>query len=209
MSLSADALVTLAEAKAYLNHTGTAEDTQIEFAINKASDYVQSALGWGPIKARTQTWRLRPYCGLYLYAPIRPIDVTATVTITIDGTSQTVWRSTADDPQTGKDIIVVSSVAGSNLCPDQFYRAAGWSGSGTSPEPILLTYTGGIASASALPGRILEAFQLILAKFFKDEIHQNPDTISFSNPAGIVTRIDTDIPRRAKELLERDRQVFV
>jgi hypothetical protein len=209
MSLSADALVTLAEAKAYLNHTGTAEDTQIETAINKASDYVQSALGWGPIKTRTQTWRLPPYCGLCLYAPIRPIDVTATVTITIDGTAQTVWRSSADDPQTGKDVIVVSSVSGSSLCPDQFYRAAGWTGAGLLPEPILLTYTGGFASASALPGRIREAFELILSKFFKDEIHQNPDTVVYSNSVGTVTRVDTEIPRRARELLDRDRQVFV
>lgn len=209
MPLSADALVTLAEAKLYLNHQGDGEDAQLEAAINKASDYVQSKLGWGPIKERTQTWRLPPYVGCYLYAPIRPIKVTAAVTITLDGVAQTVWRSPADDPVADKDVVVVSSVPGSSLCPDQFYRAAGWSGAGTSPEPIVLTYTGGLASAAALPARILEAFQLILGKFFRDEIHQNPDTISFSGPGGTVTRIDTDIPRRAREILESDRQVFV
>lgn len=209
MPLTADALVTLAEAKAYLNHIGDAEDAQIETAINKASDYVQSKLGWGPIKERTQTWRLPSYDGCHLYAPIRPIKVTSTVTITLDGVAQTVWRSSADDPEAGKDVVVVSSVPGSSFCPDRFYRAAGWWGSGSSPEPIALTYTGGLASAALLPGRILEAFNLILGKFFRDEVHQNPDTISFSGPGGTVTRVDTDIPRRAREILEGDRRVFV
>ena len=209
MALTADALVTLQEAKEYLSHTGDAQDPQIEAAINKASDYVQSRLGWGPLKERTSTWRLPPYCGSYLYAPIRPIKVTSTITITVDDVAQTVWRAVGDDPQAGKDVIVVSSVAVSGLCPDQFYRAAGWEGGGSLPEPIVLTYTGGFATAAVLPGRILEAFQLVLAKFFKDEIHQNPDTISFSGPGGTVTRVDTDIPRRAKEILDADRRVFV
>jgi hypothetical protein len=207
--LTADALVTLAEAKVYLGHQGDNEDPQIEEAINKASDYVQARLAWGPIKARTATWRLPAYCGTFLYAPIRPINIGSLVTITIDGTAQTVWRSPADDPQTGKDVIVASSVPVSSLCPDQFYRAGGWAGAGLVPDPIVLTYTGGIASSSLLPGRILEAFYLILGKFVRDELHQNPDTVSFSGPGGTVTRIDTDIPRRAREILESDRRVFV
>jgi hypothetical protein len=206
MPLTVDALVSLDEAKAYLHHQGNAEDPQLEDAINKASDYVQARLGWGPIKARTATWRLSGFSGSCLYAPIRPINTAATVTITVDGTAQTVWRTTADDPQTDKDVIVISSVPGSALCPDQFYRRAGWEGAGSVPQPIVLTYTGG---AVTVPGRILEAFYLILGKFVRDEIHQNPDTISFSGPGGTVTRADTDIPRRARDILDADRRIFV
>jgi hypothetical protein len=206
--LSAIALATLDEAKAYLNQTGDAQDPQIEAAVNKASDYLESKLG--PLKVRTKTWRLpgREH-GCRLYAPIAPIDVTADITITIDGVAQTVWKSLVDDPVAGKDVVVVSSAPESSLCPDQFHRVGGWNSTTGEPEPIVLTYTGGFANAAALPGRFLEAFQLVLAKFFKDEIHQNPDTISFSGPGGTFTRIDSEIPRRAREILDFDRRIPV
>lgn len=208
MPLNANALVTLAEAKAYLNHTGDAQDAQIEAAINKTSAYLENRLG--PLKERTQTWSIPPLVnGCRLNAPIRPILVTATVTVTVDGVAQTVWRSTADDPKDGKDIEVCSSVPGNPLCPDQFHRVAGWTSSGQFAEPISLTFTGGFASAATLPGHFLEAFQLILAKFYKDEVHQNPDTISWSGPGGVVTRVDTEIPRRAKDILDFDRTIRV
>jgi hypothetical protein len=135
--------------------------------------------------------------------------VTATVTITVDGVAQTVWRAAADDPKEGKDVEVCSSVAGSNLCPDEFHRIAGWASSGQQAEPISLTFTGGFATAADLPGQFLEAFFLIMAKFFRDEVHQNPDTISFATPGGTFTRIDTDIPRRAREILDFDRTIRV
>lgn len=208
MPLHANALATLDEVKAYLNHTGDAQDPQIEAAINKASDYLESKLG--PLKVRTKTWRLpgREH-GCRLYAPIVPIDVTADITLSIDGVAQTVWRSMIDDPVTGKDVVVVSSVPESPLCPDQFHRVGGWNSSTGEPEPIVLTMTGGFANAAAVPGRFLEAFQLIVAKLFRDEIQQNPDTISVATPGGIFTRIDTDIPRRAREIIESDRRIFV
>lgn len=208
MPLNANALATLDEVKAYLNQTGDVQDPQIEAAINKASDYMESKLG--PLKVRTKTWRLPgKEHGCRLYAPIVPIDVTATITLTIDGVAQTVWRSMIDDPVTGKDVVVVSSVPESPLCPDQFHRVAGWNSTTGEPEPIVLTMTGGFTNAAALPGRFLEAFELIVAKLFKDEIHQNPDTISFSGPGGTFTRIDTEIPRRAREILDSDRRIFV
>ena len=208
MPLNANALATLDDVKAYLNHTGDAQDPQLEAAINKASAYMEGRLG--PLKERAQTWTLPPLeHGCRLYAPIRPIKVSATITITIDGVAQTVWKTSADDPQEGKDVVVCSSVPGSNLCPDQFHRIAGWTSTGQQAEPIVLTMTGGFANAAALPGQFLEAFQLIVAKFFRDEVHQNPDTISFATPGGSFTRIDTDIPRRAQQILDYDRNIYV
>jgi hypothetical protein len=162
--------------RGHLNHTGDAEDPRLEEAINKASAYLENRLG--PLKQRTQTWTVPPrWTSCRLDAPIRPILVTGTVTITVDGVAQTVWRSAADDPKEGKDVEVCSSVPGNPLCPDQFHRVAGWTSSGQFAEPISLTFTGGFASAATLPGQFLEAFQLILGKFYKDEVHQNPDTI--------------------------------
>ena len=208
MPLNANALATLDEVKAYLNHTGDAQDPQLEAAINKASAYLEGRLG--PLKERTQTWTLpaREH-GCRLYAPIRPIKVSELITITIDGVLQSVWRTATDDPKEGKDVEVCSSVPGSPLCPDQFHRIAGWTSSGQQAEPISLTFTGGFANAAALPGQFLEAFQLIVAKFFKDEIHQNPDTISYATAAGTFTRIDSDIPRRAQQILDYDRNIYV
>lgn len=208
MPLQTNALSTLQEAKDYLQITGTSDDAQITDAINRASDYVETATN-SLLARRVWSGRMPAPESCHLSPKLIPIDVTQTITITLAGTAQTIWKTSADDPRSGKDIIVISDgIEDTHWRPNAFYRGAGWGCNDSDPEPVELSFTGGLLLAD-LPQEIRDAFFLVLGKFYRDQKHQNPDTISFTSPAGTMTRADTDIPRRAQEILKMHRRIPV
>lgn len=137
MSLAANALISLARAKAFVNVMGASQDPALEGAINAASTAIESYCG-RPLKARTFTaervpgpWSQR----LFPFGRITwPIDLTEAITITVDGQAQTVWRGEADGDPELFDVMAR---------PDHFWRREGWYPTRGYADNVVLTYTGG------------------------------------------------------------------
>jgi hypothetical protein len=208
VSLDANALVDLATAKGFLNVPGSSEDPRIERAINAASDLCERWTG-RVLRQRTLT-NLRlpgPSSSILLLKGI-PIDVTQAVTVTVDGTAQTVWRTEADGDPSLKDVLVGALVPESALfAPDHLYRAEGWS-SGTwgNPFNVLLTYTGGL---KPIPDDLQRACLYIVQKLYRDEQRQLAEVAQVNTPMGGITILDNAIPRLAQALLSAYRLLLV
>ena len=205
MALNANALVTLAEAKAFLKIAGATQDAVVEELINRASDYCE----WWcnrPLKSRAfASLRLQARRSTRLYPPGRPIDTSQAVTITVDGTAQTIWKAEADGDPTLKDVMVASDMLDPKFRPNHFYREGGWLGG--SAYPTVLTYTGGLAT---IPGEIKDAAFLVIQQFYRSQEKQLTDIAQLSGSAtGFVGFRESLIPMRAKDILASYREVPV
>src|SRR5919205_564253 len=137
MALKANALITLEEAKSWLGITGATDDAKLEDEINRASEAIEaycdralkrtSALD--PVTVRRSS--LGTSC---LRVGVGPIDVTKAVTVTIDGTAQTVWKQEADGDPDAKDVVVGYSDGAvfhpgkperALIAPDVLFRSTG------------------------------------------------------------------------------------
>ncbi len=208
MSLDANALVDLPTAKGFLNVPGSSEDPRIERAINAASDLCERWTG-RVLRQRTLTnLRLPGPPSTILLVKGTPIDVTQTVSVTVDGTAQTVWRTEADGDPSLKDVLVGALVAESALfAPDHLYRASGWNVcSWGNPYNVLLTYTGGL---KPIPDDLQRACLYIVQKLYRDEQRQLAEVAQVNTPMGGVTILDNAIPRLAQALLAAYRLLLV
>lgn len=209
MALSALALVSLDETKQYLDIAQGGQDAVLETLIDRASALAEHpTLTNRPLKARTYTdLRLPAQAAGALYPPAIPIDVTAPVTVTLSGTALTVWRTEADGEPSGFDVLCRADHLDGAWRPDHFYRGRGWpSASAADPSPIRLSYTGGLAT---VPDLLKEAVFLIIAKMYRDQILKHADMVQISTPVGILERPDTQIPARARDILQSYRRILV
>lgn len=205
MALAANALLTLQAAKDYLNLTGSADDAKIEEDVNRASDWIEGWCHRPFVEVVYAGLRIEgPSQGRLLFVAHAPIKTSAPITVTVNGTAQTVWRTETDgDPDTF-DVQVVRSVEYSPLVPDALYRGGGWRASGT-PYNVLLSYTGGFASG-AVPDDLREACCLCVQKIFRERQRQLAELATVTLPGGGVTLFDRALPARAESLLSRYRR---
>lgn len=201
MALATTALLTLDEGKAALGTTGTSDDALLERAVNVASAWADFVAG-RPLKARAITnLRLAGPSGRRLYLPVVPISLTATLTLTVDDTAQTVWKSESDgDPEDFDVIVAPPTLPGSTMQPDHLYRSAGWgTSSWANPYNVKLTYTGGL---STVPDDLKDAVSLLLHRVWRELRQQTSDMVTMNTPTGSVTFADRRLPPRALQILE-------
>lgn len=207
MAVAANALVTLAAAKTYVNISGTTDDAKIESVIDRASDLIEQYCQ-RPLKEATYTTlRLRGPDGPILRPRARPINIGETITIKVDGATQTVWKQESDGDPADFDVIVGS---GSPELPtgqrDHFWRAGGWRASSGQPYNVVLTFTGGLAT---IPDDLQEAAFLIVQKLWRDQQKQLAEVSTVTMPSGSVTMFDSVMPRRALWLIGTYRELLV
>lgn len=215
MALQDNAWITVANAKTLLGETGGTQDALIERVVNRASDFCDQALGRPLVQATFSTLRLPAPRGCALLAPRAvPIKVASAVTITLNGTALTVWKQEADGAPEDFDVVLRALVPGSRWAPDVFWKADGWATTSSQrPDPIVLTYTGGVAQGLAtIPGDLLEAFFEVLLTFKRTEQKQLAGVTGLSGaPTGSISfeGAHSLVPVSAMRALERERWVPV
>jgi hypothetical protein len=184
VALSPIALVSVLEARDVLGITDSSQDAAVELMIHRATSEAEHARCDRPLKRRTLTnLRIAGRCGPYLYpewyeGAAWPIDLTAAISVTVNGVVQTVWKAEADgDPDT-KDVQVY---------PDHFYRHLGWEPTGTTRRNVLLTYDGGF---DPVPEGLKVAVLELIAKRWGPLTQQRPDIASMSGPGGSMQTLD-------------------
>jgi hypothetical protein len=221
--MAAQDLVALAEAKAFLKKTGTADDAVVASLITRASDWLESLTG-RKLKAQAFTDLRLTGQGRKLYPPAWPIDATATVTIKLDEIAQTVWRSEADGDVDQKDVVVASDDPWDERfgLRNHFYRWQGWESAlglswrqSRSPADrqigqnrVLLSYTGGYAT---VPEDLKQACLYLIQKLWRDLDQQRTGLSVIQVPGGgSVTIPDPTIPKEVSLLIgPYQRPVFV
>jgi len=209
MALSATALLTLAQAKDYLDIKGGEKDSLLEDMVNRITDYCEGAQGANrPFKSRAYTsLRLEQRNSRKLYPLAVPISTSATLTITFDALAQTIWKTETDGDPALKDVIVASDVDDPIWRPNHLYRSAGWyTGSTSNPYPILLSYTGGLVT---IPGDLLQVAFEILQKLWREQDKQMGDVTAMSTSIGgaAISIPNTLIPMSARKWLDSQRRI--
>jgi hypothetical protein len=178
--LKDSALVTLQEAQAFLG-SGQDANARLQDAINQASDIIEA---WchRPLRARTFTGErvegpTRPM--LYPKYPLGgPIDRSKPITITVDGVTQTVWRSNADGEPSGFDVAAMEH---------HFFRPWGWrscwSGyTAVNLYNVVLSFTGGY---DPVPDNLkLACFYVLQRIFAQDQQRGMTEVSSLTHPGG-------------------------
>lgn len=213
MALQTNAIVSLSEAKSFLNISGTTTDALLETVINGASDAWEKELN-RPVKEATYTnLRLIGPTGPKLYLRGTPIKITDPVTVKLAGTVQTVWKAEADGDPADFDVLVMSDTPeGPVGVRNHLYRPGGWNGvaGGTlasgHPYTVLLTYTGGF---NPIPQDLKDAVLYVIQKLFRDRQKQLADVQTVTLPSGSITLFDIPMPRWALRTLDKYRWIPV
>jgi hypothetical protein len=208
VALSAIALVSVAEAKRALGIEDSFQDAVVEDVIDKASALAETVYCHRPLKRRAVT-DLRvegPAYGRRLYPVIWPIDTAGLVTVAVNGVSQTLWKTEGDGDPGQKNVQVY---------PDHFYRAAGWSPTGSTERNVVLTYSGGY---DPVPEDLQEAALEVILKIWGPIVKGMPELASYAGPGGSIQTLDGQwaggtaitsyaLSRRAKDVFDAYRMV--
>ena len=199
MALDTNALVTLQTAKDFLKISGTADDAVLEGMINRASDAAE-AFCRRPLKEKTLTnVRVMGPCHPRLPLLAVPVKASGTVTVTLDGTALTIWKTELDGDPGDFDAMLASYHPEGGRGPDHLYRAAGWAaGSEGQPYNVVITYTGGFAT---VPDDVQQACLYIVQRWFRDQQKQLTDVVAVQTAAGTISLLDTPLPRVVELLL--------
>jgi len=213
MPLQTNAIVTLAEAKAFLNISGTATDALLETVITGASDAWEKELNRPVKEAIYAALRLRAPQGPTLYLRATPVNTASPVTVSLAGTVQTVWKAEADGDPANFDVLLMSDVPEGPLgVRNHLYRAGGWNGAvggplvSGHPYTVLLTYTGGF---NPVPQDLKDAVLYVIQKLFRDRQRQLADVQTVTLPSGSITLLDISMPRWALRTLDKYRWIPV
>lgn len=216
--MAAQDLVSLAEAEEFLR-TGAEESVALQAAITRASDWIEQ-LTRRKLAERTYTnLRLTGPVSTKLYPPAWPINVSQTVTISLDEVAQTVWRSESDGDVDSKDVVVASDDPWDERfgLRNHFYRWQGWASAlglywrerSNAPSStqfgqyrVLLSYTGGY---NPVPEDLKLACLYLLQKVYaRDQAKQLAGVASLTFPSGstgFVQLTDSAIPREVWALI--------
>jgi hypothetical protein len=127
--------------------------------------------------------------------------------VSVDGITQTVWRSENDGDPENADVVVGYIRAGmfhpgrperSTFLPDTLFRRAGWSTSRLGG--IVVSYWGGL---EPVPDDLKEACLYLVQKLVRDRDRQLADLATVSGPFGSISILDTAMPGVAREILHR------
>ncbi len=219
-------LVTVDEALAFLAKASANDVPVLAALVTLASSWVERITDRPLAKRAFTSLRLTGTDAPQLYVPAWPIDPDSTVTVTLDGTTLTVWRKEADGTIDNFDVIVGSDDPWDERfgMRNHLYRELGWATSGTwteagpwlgmgaspfrdmpaaiRPYRVLLSYTGGYATAS-IPQDLKLACLYLIQKLWQDQEGQQTGLQSLSTPTGgtIVLPPDPSIPAEVKILL--------
>ena len=200
MALNANALVSLADAKAELS-LETGPDAPTEALINAASTWAEHICK-RPLKAKAISMALRGPSGYELYVKANPISTAVAPTVTVNSDVQTVWKNAADGDPEDFDVLVGPTDEMADMTPDHFYRSTGWAPTSTgNPYNVVLTFTGGFAT---VPANIQRACLLLIQKLSRDKVQQTWDlqAIQGSGAPGSMSFRGSPVPLEAMKLLE-------
>lgn len=197
-------LVTIEEARTYLGLGSSDDDVHLaEDLASRATDYCERYCN-RPLAARAFTALRCRSDQFHEFRPLAiPIDLTQTLTISFDGTAQTIWKAEADGDRSTFDVLVRSTVP--ELGADYFWRREGW-WCHTDPDPILITYTGGL---DPIPGELKDACLLVIDQIHGDQVGKTTDVVSHG-PGPVtssVTYMGSLIPLKAKQILDFYRRI--
>lgn len=210
-------LVTVPEAKAFLNKVAAADDPKVAALITRASNIIET-LTQRPLAWRAFTnLRLTGPRSRKFYPTVWPIDVTQSITIALDGIAQTIWRTEADGDPDQKDVVVCSDDPFDTRMGAQnhFFRWATWEsalswgweagrysrdvvgpGLPFGQNRLLLSYTGGY---KPIPEDLKQACCYLVQKLWRDQDRQLAGVATMSAPAsGAVSYVppaDPPVPR--------------
>jgi hypothetical protein len=223
--LNANALVTLVRAKEFIQPSGmsSGDDGKIEDVINRASSLIERWCGRPFAKATYTNLRLQGPCAEELFLRHTPIVASQPITVTLNGTALTVWRTEADGDPATKDVMLTSSCEDPHFTPDVLWRWYGWDVySSYTPVPtivpipanVLVTYTGGFVLTPTtgyvtIPSDLEEAALEVVKKLWKDQSAGLQDLTTVQMPSGSLNIFDAILPRRAVMLLEPFRRLVV
>lgn len=204
MPLAANALVSLEEVKSWLGIKDPADDLKLADEINRATIAIEAYCN-RPLKQATYT--SQRLCGpdsQVLYLKAVPVNADTPVTVSVNESTQTIWLKESDGDPAGFDVILASTdptdIIGTR---DHLFRSRGWAPTSSKhPYNILLTYTGGFATA---PDDLKEACIHIVHKLWRDRQRQIPDVQTVTLPSGAINLLDIGLPRLALLLLGRYR----
>lgn len=165
-----DLVVSLAEAKAHLRITSSAEDALITALIHAATGWCENHTGRGILE---QTWKLtaRSYpCDQVLRIPRPPLQSVTTFEI-VDGAGDVVELVEDTDfrliTESGNDYGLVVPVHG-----------VAWPSPRSQVDAVRLTFVAGYADADAVPGPIKSAVKLITADLYEHREQSAPTNLS-------------------------------
>ena len=206
--LADNALLTLAEAREFLKLGDTLtveQESLVNDVVNRVSSFIERFVN-RPVRQRAYTsLRLPSRRSALLFPPAAPISIVQTITLSLDGTAQTVWKSEPDGDPADFEVEVRSLVPGADCGPDHFYRGNGWS-STRSGSPILLSYTGGFAT---IPERFKQAAREWLQEIYLNQTQRMTSVETITTPTGTFTKSMRAIPPRVEQLIGQDRLVSV
>jgi hypothetical protein len=208
MALPANAIVSLAEAKEFLNVKSAEQDALLETVILGATAAWENELN-RPVKEATYTnLRLIGPQGPKLYLRGTPVKLADPLTVKLAGTVQTVWKSETDGDPADFDVLLMDDVPESPLgVRTHLYRVGGWNGTRSGhPYVVLLTYTGGF---NPVPQDLKDAVLYLVQKLFRDRQKQLADVQTVNLPTGAITLFDIALPRWALRVLDKYRWIPV
>lgn len=227
MPLNPNALCTLPAAKAFIQPGGMSatDDPRLEEVINRASSLIERWCGRPFAKAVYTNLRLRGPCESELFLRHTPIVASQPITVTLNGTALTVWRTEADGDPASKDVMLTSSCDDPSFTPDILWRWYGWDVYSSYTVPpvatlvpvpanVLLTYTGGFVLTTTsgyqtVPSDLEEAALEVVKKLWNDQSKGIQDVTAVTMPSGSLNLFDAALPRRATVLLEPFRRLVV
>lgn len=179
MALSAIALLTVPQAREALGIPASDQDEQVEYVINEASALAENTYCMRPLKQRmVSNLRVESPPGRRLYPELWPIAQGFGVTVSVNGTTQTVWASESDGDPDLKDVQVYE---------DHFYRSVGWNANGKTERNVVLTYVGGYGT---VPDDLVTAMKELVQKMWGPLTQQRPDFASMAGPGGSLQTLD-------------------
>lgn len=212
MALPANAIVSLAEAKDFLNIKSAEQDALLETVIQGATAAWENELN-RPVKEATYTnLRLIGPQGPKLYLRGTPVKTSDPLTVSLRGTAQTVWKTEADGNPNDFDVLLMGDIPEHPLgVRTHLYRAGGWNGAPTNvwsghPYTVLVTYTGGF---NPVPQDLKDAVLYVVQKLFRDRQKQLTDVQTVTLPSGSITLFDIALPRWALMVLNKYRWISV
>lgn len=163
------ALLTLAQAKAFTNISGTASDVELQLYVDSVADVVEAALG-GPVEQRSITETVDVVDGGRALALSKRF-ATAVTTITANG----VAVATSD-----------AYISAGNVVR----RKLGYAFS-PSLDPVVVVYTAGIAAIGSAPAALTLAAAIIAGHLWDT---QRGD-VGGSGPGDDYGTVNTNVPR--------------
>lgn len=212
--MAVEDLVIQAEAQTFVK-AATGDLAKIDTLVTRASQILEALTGRRLKKRVFTDFRFPGPHSRRWDPPAWPIDVASAITIKVDETSQTVWRTEVDGDPALKDVVVGSEAGGADErlgLNSHFWRWAGWEsalawgweGTGSfrgrvkQPYNVLITYSGGFTT---VPEDLKQACLYLVQRLWRDLDKQASGVTSINVGGGSVTIPETGIPKETRELL--------